>query len=241
MRLLYCTSHFARWPRTRVSIGIRMYAKGSLTTASSKPHTIDPQDKTKTRASRIPIKMPDLTPEPDLPNPFESPEELNWNTSDKVKMRSSFFIGHHLRVYSPKQAQTAVALFKYQNRELLKDATHGTIFAWRTGVPEGSYDEPEPSRGVYKKQKNKKKTTSDTTVVLAYRDVRHGVYDCGERGSGEDLMRRCIKRYDLYNIILIVVRWKKGGDLGPSRFKCIGDAGTNSLVKGGLLKPESSE
>lgn len=254
LRLRY-ESNLARWSvRSRIR-NLRMYTKGTLVASNPNSPSIQQERKARERKMRAVIKMPDLTIEPGVPNPFEHVDSIDWNPSEKIKMMSSSFIGHHIRIYTPKQAEQAVALFKYQHRELLKDATHGSIFAWRTGKPvlEGNQSEISiRTEIVSKKQKKKNKKDKkkehqkpqqlkdqlhqQSPIEPVFSDIRQGVYDCGERGSGEDLMRRCIMRYNLYNVLIVVVRWKKGGDLGPSRFKCIGEAGTSSLIKGGLVK-----
>lgn len=153
----------------------------------------------------------------------------NWYPSEEFKKRRSIFQGRHTRVYSMEQVHEAMTQFKQNHKKIMKSASHPIIYAWRIGQPvENSVVQESPSQRLQnelQKPDHKKQ----------YKNVIMGSFDNGEKRGGYEIERRVIKRNDLYNVLIIVSRWMQGGDLGPSRFKMIGDAAYDTVLKGGLV------
>ncbi|EGV64600.1 hypothetical protein CANTEDRAFT_103288 [Yamadazyma tenuis ATCC 10573] len=167
----------------------------------------------------------------------QASENINWYCSDIVKLRGSEFQGRHIQVHSEQEVKEALKLFAQEHKRVMKKASHPAIYAWRTGEKVELSEEEilQNTLNPDSKQLKKKKKGIEPSKLHKYINVSQGVEDGGERRSGQDLFRRVIQRYELYNVLVIVSRWMRGSTIGPSRFKCIGDAGTDSVRKGGLI------
>lgn len=126
-----------------------------------------------------------------------------WNESKIIVDRKSQFQGFHIQLTDSQHIPEIITQFKQQHKRLCKSASHPHIYAWRTG------------------------TKSEDT----YTNVKQGHFDCGETGGGSELLKRVIYKYKLYNVLVIVSRWMHGGSIGPARFKHIGHAGCDLILK----------
>lgn len=156
-----------------------------------------------------------------------------WNTSDIIRDRKSEFQARHITITHPDQVHDIIDTFTKEHKYICKTASHPYIYAWRVGQQvDDDIDKSKDNdiKASPKEQnKHKKAIPQPNTPKLIHES--QGSYDCGEKGAGDQILRKVLLQHNLYNIIIIVSRWHKGNNIGPKRFKHIVSASIDSIRK----------
>lgn len=138
---------------------------------------------------------------------FPSPK---WTLSETVTLKKSTFTARACPVFSLTQAHAAIADLVTNEKRIAK-ATHN-ISAYRIHLQPLSSLNMEPKE-----------------VISQDCD------DDGETAAGGRLLH-LLQVMDVWNVLVVVIRWHGGTQLGPDRFRLISQVARDAVISGGWIK-----
>ncbi|KAG7908244.1 hypothetical protein KL907_001734 [Ogataea polymorpha] len=134
----------------------------------------------------------------------------SWISSPVEIIQKDRFQGWCIPISSKNEIPLLISQL-HEEIPAIKKATHPAMFAWRTAITA-----PKPPH---------------------IANLDQGKNDNGEKGAGERLVS-ILNDFKLLNVLLLVVRWHNGPNLGSKRFRVISKCGTQALLRAGWLQPK---
>ena len=138
-------------------------------------------------------------------------EDPHWVLSSTVTKKKSTFAARACTVTSPAHAQACITRLLENDKHTAR-ATH-TISAYRVRTP----------------------SAAKMIGEVLYEDCD----DDGEIAAGRRLLH-LLQVMNVWNVLVIVIRWYGGVKLGPDRFNIINDVAREAVVKGGWTQSKRS-